>query len=60
MLEYLRGLFKPETWQRIESKLQFVADQEAIFVAENDSGQRFDYATENSLAGLMSKTHESG
>lgn len=52
--KWLRPYFRPETWERIEGKLEFVEDPDSVFVAENDAGQRFDYRAEN-LHAVLSK-----
>ena len=54
--KWLRPYFLPETWELIESKLEFIEDPDARFVAENDEGQRFDYAAENKV-GIRKDSH---
>jgi hypothetical protein len=44
MLNVLREhLFTPDSWERVTARLEFVVDESAI-IAEDDAGNRFDYA----------------
>ena len=39
-------MFKPETYQKLVSRIKLIADEEATVVAEDESGRRYDYGKE--------------
>jgi hypothetical protein len=39
----IKSVFKPETFKRLESRINLIADANASVVAEDESGRAYDY-----------------
>ena len=44
--EFRNFLLAPEDFERLQAKIVLIPEPDAMFVAEDDSGRSYDYATE--------------